>query len=80
VHGKNNADLKGQAGIVRFAGCDQCHRGSVVSEMGIDPEAMKKVGPPERPVFELINDLVPEPDCQEADKLAAALRDIFDLT
>jgi hypothetical protein len=51
-----------------------------VNALGIDEETMARAGPPQSPVFELINDLVPEPDCQEADKLAAALRDIFDPT
>ena len=49
-----------------------------VKSMGIDQETMARAGPPPSPFFEMIYDLVPEPDCQETGKLVAALKDIFD--
>ena len=48
-----------------------------VSEMGIDPEAMKKAGPPASPILEMIDGLVPAPDRKKAEKLAADMRKII---
>ena len=48
-----------------------------VSEMGIDPEIMKKAGPPPSPILEMIDGLVPVPDRKKADELAADMRAII---
>lgn len=49
-----------------------------INALGIDAKTMERAGPAPCPYFELINDLVPEPDCQETEKLAAVLSDILD--
>lgn len=50
---------------------------SVISEMGIDPEAMKKAGPPESQVFELIEDIIPKPNKKQSKILEAEMLKII---
>ncbi|MEJ6501402.1 MAG: hypothetical protein QNL54_07865 [Rhodobacterales bacterium] len=50
---------------------------SAISRMGIDPESMRKAGPPPCPVFEMIEDLVPPPNSEVVEKLAAEMEVIF---
>jgi hypothetical protein len=45
--------------------------------MGIDPESMRKAGPLPCPVFEMIEDLVPPPNSEVVEKLAAEMEVIF---
>ena len=50
-----------------------------VSDMGIDPEIMKRAGPPPSPILEMIDGLVPAPDRKKAEKLAADMKELFGL-
>jgi hypothetical protein len=50
---------------------------SAISRMGIDPESMRKARPPPCPVFYLIEDLVPPPDSEAAEKMAAEMEVII---
>lgn len=44
-----------------------------ISKMGIDPEAMKKAGPPTSPILELIEGLVPIPNQENVKKLSGEI-------
>ncbi len=50
---------------------------TTISAMGIDPEIMKRAGPPPSPILEMIDGLVPAPDRKKAEKLAADMRKII---
>lgn len=50
---------------------------SVISEMGIDPAAMKKAGPPASPILELIEDIIPKPNKAKSKKLADEMLEII---
>jgi hypothetical protein len=52
---------------------------TTVSDMGIDPDAMQKAGPPPSPFFEPIEDLDPDPDHNNVEKIAAELKEIIGL-
>ena len=44
-----------------------------VSEMGIDPDSMQKASPPPSPILELIHDLIPIPDQENAKKVSGEM-------
>ena len=62
--------------LQRFADIQAAWR-STVAGMGIDPETMKKAGPPPSPIFELIEDLIPSPDCGKVKNLAVEMRELI---
>ncbi|MGR3290540.1 MAG: hypothetical protein ACU0C9_05020, partial [Paracoccaceae bacterium] len=50
---------------------------ATLSEMGINPEAMKIAGPPTSSYFELIDDLIPDPDRKKSEELATEMKELF---
>ena len=48
-----------------------------ITNMDIDPEAMRKAGPPANPILEIIDDMAPKPKKSGVGKVVAELEELI---
>jgi len=48
-----------------------------ITNMGIDPEAMRKAGPPANPILEIIADMAPKPKKSGVGKVVTQLKELI---